>query len=55
MIAFPAGTMVWIAGGVIDRRRGMISRALALQQGLGRNPHGGEIFCLRGRRGDHVS
>ena len=55
MIAFPAGTKVWIAGGVTDMRRGMNTLAVAVQQGLGRDPHAGEIFCFRGRRGDRVS
>ena len=55
MIAFPAGAKVWIAGGVTDMRCGMNSLALKVQQGLGRDPHGGEIFCFRGRKGDHVS
>ncbi|MBX7133459.1 MAG: IS66 family insertion sequence element accessory protein TnpB [Fimbriimonadaceae bacterium] len=54
MIAFPAGAKVWIAGGVTDMRCGMNSLALRVQQGLGRDPHGGEIFCFRGRRGDLV-
>lgn len=54
MIAFPAGARVWIAGGVTDMRRGMNSLALAVQEGLGRDPHAGEIFCFRGRRGDLV-
>ena len=35
-------------------RRGMNSLALAVQEGLGRDPHGGEIFCFRGRRGELV-
>lgn len=35
MIAFSAGTKVWIAGGVTDMRRGMNTLALAVQQGLG--------------------
>ena len=35
-------------------RRGMNSLALAVQEGLGRDPHAGEIFCFRGRRGDLV-
>ena len=34
MIAFPAGTKVWIAGGVMDMRRGMNTLALAVQQGF---------------------
>ena len=55
MIAFPAGTKVWIAGGVTDMRRGMNTLALQVQQGLGRDPHAGEIFCFRGRKADRVS
>jgi len=54
MIAFPAGVKVWIAGGVTDMRRGMNTLALQVQEGLGRDPHAGEIFCFRGRRGDLV-
>ena len=54
MIAFPASTKVWIAGGVTDMRRGMNTLALAVQQGLGSDPHAGEIFCFRGRKGDLV-
>ena len=54
MIAFPAGSKVWIAGGVTDMRRGMNTLALSVQQGLGRDPHAGEIFCFRGRKGDLV-
>ena len=34
MIAFPAGTKVWIAGGVTDMHCGMYSLALKVQQGL---------------------
>jgi len=54
MIAFPAGMRVWIAGGVTGMRRGMNTLALTVQQGLGRDPHAGEIFCFRGRKGDLV-
>lgn len=54
MIAFPAGVKVWIAGGVTDMRRGMNTLALQVQEGLGRDPHAGEIFCFRGRKGDLV-
>ncbi len=50
MIAFPAGVRLWIAGGGTDMRRAMNTLALHVQQGLGRDPHAGEIFCLRGRR-----
>ena len=44
----PPDVKVWIAGGVTDMRRGMNGLALAVQEGLGRDPHAGEIFCLRG-------
>lgn len=54
MIAFPPGVKVWITGGVTDMRRGMNTLALQVQEGLGRDPHVGEIFCFRGRRGDLV-
>jgi transposase len=52
VIAFPAGTKVWIAGGVTDMRCGMNSLALKVQAGLERDPFGGELFCFRGRRAD---
>ena len=52
MIAFPAGVKVWIAGEVTDMRCAINSLARPVQQGLGRDPHGGEIFCFRGRKGD---
>ena len=67
MIAFPAGVRVWMAGGVTDMRRRqrflepvaqplatMNTLALQVQQGLGRDPHAGEIFCFRGHKGDLV-
>jgi transposase len=55
MIAFPAGMRVWLAGGATDMRRGMNGLALQVQQGLGRDPHAGDLFVFRGRRGDRVS
>ena len=55
MIPIPAGIRVWLAVGRTDMRRGMNGLALKIQQGLGRDPHSGEIFCFRGRKGDHVS
>ncbi|MEQ8934132.1 MAG: IS66 family insertion sequence element accessory protein TnpB [Silicimonas sp.] len=54
MIAFPAGVRVWIAGGVTHMRRGMNTLAPQLQEGLGRDPHAGEIFCFRGRKVDLI-
>jgi transposase len=32
-------------------RKGMQGLALQVQQGLGRNPHGGDLFVFRGRAG----
>jgi len=54
MIAFPAGLCVWLAGGATDMRRGMNGLALQGQQGLGRDPHAGDLFVFRGRRGHLV-
>lgn len=51
MIAFPAGTRVWLAGGVTDMRRGMNSLALQVQQHLGGDPHAGDLWVFRGRSG----
>jgi transposase len=47
MISFPAGVKVWIARGVTDMRRGINTLALQVQEGLGRDPHAGEIFSSR--------
>ena len=52
MISVPAGVRVWLASGATDMRRGMNSLALQVQQALGRDPHGGDVFVFRGKRGD---
>lgn len=52
MISFPAGVRVWLAGGATDMRRGMNGLTLQVQQGLGRDPHAGDLFVFRGRRGN---
>lgn len=54
MISFPAGVRVWLSGGVTDMRRGMNGLTLQVQQGLGRDPHAGDLFVFRGRRGDLI-
>jgi transposase len=54
MIPLPSGCRVWLATGVTDMRRGMNSLALQVQEGLGRDPHAGDLFVFRGRRGDLV-
>jgi transposase len=54
MIPVPAGVRVWIATGHTDMRRGMNSLALQVQEGLKRNPHAGDLYVFRGRRGDLI-
>src|ERR1700761_4844705 len=54
MISVPSGLRVWLAGGVTDLRRGMDGLALQVQQGLGRDPHAGDLFVFRGRRGTSI-
>jgi transposase len=44
----------WIATGHTDMRRGMQSLALAVQESLKRDPHAGDLYIFRGRRGDLV-
>jgi transposase len=50
----PPGARVWIAMGHTDMRRGMQGLALMVQQGLKRDPHGGDLFVFRGRVGSLV-
>ena len=52
MIPIPSGGRVWSATGHTDMRRGMQGLALQVQEGLQRDPHGGDCFIFRGRRGD---
>ncbi len=54
MIAIPSEVRVWLAGGTTDMRRGMNGLTLLVQEGLGRDPHAGDLFAFRGRRGDLV-
>jgi transposase len=54
MIALPTGVRVWIAAGHTDMRRGMQSLALQVQEGLKRDPHGGDLYVFRGRSGSLI-
>ena len=54
MIPVPSAAQVWIATGVTDMRRGMNGLALLVQEGLGREPHAGDLYVFRGRRGDLI-
>jgi transposase len=55
MIPVPSGVRVWLASGVTDMRKGMNRLSLLVQEGLGRDPHAGDLFVFRGRRGDRVT
>ena len=52
MIPIPSGVRVWIAAGHTDMRRGMQGLALMVQESLKRDPHAGDLYIFRGRRGD---
>ena len=54
MIPVPAGVRVWLAVGHTDMRRGMNGLALQVQQALQRDPHAGDLYVFRGKRGDLV-
>lgn len=54
MIAIPSNVRVWLAAGHTDMRRGMNGLALQVQEGLHRDPHVGDLFVFRGKRGDLV-
>src|SRR5258708_35452516 len=54
MIPVPGGVRVWLAVGYTDMRRGMNSLALQIQQALQRDPHGGDLYVFRGKRGDLI-
>jgi transposase len=54
MIVPPSGVRVWLATGATDMRRGMNSLALQVQEALHRDPHAGDLYVFRGKRGDLV-
>ena len=47
----PAGVMVWLATGHTDMRKGFDGLGLLVQEQLKRDPHSGQLFVFRGRRG----
>ncbi len=54
MIPVPSGVRVWLATGKTDMRRGMNGLSLQVQETLGRDPFAGDLFVLRGRRGNMI-
>jgi transposase len=51
VIPLHSGVRVWLAVGQTDMRRGMNSLALQVQEGLKRDPHAGDLYVFRGKRG----
>jgi transposase len=51
MIPVPSGVRVWPAVGRTDMRKGMNGLALQVQQGLGCDPHAGDLYVFGGGRG----
>ena len=54
IIPMSSDVQVWLATGKTDMRKGMNSLALQVQQNLKRDPHVGDLFVFRGKRGDKV-
>ena len=54
MIAFPSDARVWLATGHTDMRKGFSSLALLVQEAFRRDPHTGDLWVFRGRRGDLI-
>jgi len=55
MIIPPSGVRVWLATGTTDMRRGMNGLALQVQEALRRDPHVGDLYVFRGKRGNLVT
>jgi transposase len=54
MITIPGNVRVWLATGQTDMRRGFPSLSLLVQESFKRDPHGGDLYVFRGRRGDLI-
>ena len=54
MIPVPVGVRVWLVSGHTDMRRGFGGLAMLVQAGLQHDPHSGQLFVFRGKRGDLI-
>jgi len=54
MIPVPSGIRVWLASGTTDMRKGFDGLAMLVQESLKHDPHGGQLFVFRGKRGDLI-
>ena len=52
MIPVPSNVRIWLAAGHPDMRKGMTGLTLLAQEHLKRDPHVGDVYAFRGRRGD---
>jgi transposase len=52
MISVASGMRVWLAVGPTDMRWGMNGLALQVQEAMARDPHAGDLYVFRGRRGN---
>ena len=55
MIPIPSGVRVWISTGPTDMRKGMQGLALQVQEVLKRDPHAGDLYVFRGKRGKRAT
>ena len=55
MIGLAPGTRVWLAAGVTDMRKGFDSLAAQAQTVLGKDPHAGDLYVFRGKRGKRAT
>ncbi|HDD2124520.1 TPA: IS66 family insertion sequence element accessory protein TnpB [Salmonella enterica] len=54
MMSLPSGTKIWLVAGVTDMRKSFNGLGEQIQTVLNENPHSGNLFIFRGRRGDMV-
>lgn len=54
MIPIPGRVRVWIATGHTDMRRGMQGLSLLVQEHLGHDPFGGDVFVFRSKSGSMI-
>ncbi len=54
MISIPSGVRVWLVTGHTDMRSGFPRLSLLVQESLNRDPHAGDIYVFRGKRGDLI-
>ncbi|EBS3611188.1 TPA: IS66 family insertion sequence element accessory protein TnpB [Salmonella enterica subsp. enterica serovar Muenchen] len=54
MMSLPSGTKIWLVAGVTNMRKSFNGLGEQIQTVLNENPHSGNLFIFRGRRGDMV-